>query len=388
MFGCTDKQLRAILNAVKKSGRKWYNVAAIAKDLDFDLDNVVIPGVNYAVEQGWLTRRGNTGRYDFVQLTILGNQKLTNWTKNNDELKDDKHGPNEMKWDCFISYASEDRDTVVEPLVFELKKRNIRVWYDQWVLRIGDSLRRTIDRGLSTSRFGIVVLSPDFFCNEWPQKELDGLVQREVHGQKVILPIWHNVSHKDVAKYSPSLADKVAGSTSIGLPQLAEQLTKAMRSKEESPTLREQKLDSTSLSPVSVKVGYKELNTSTSSLHCYSLTVDLTLQVSPSQGRLRMTILWPKVVRIAKMSNIERKRETRVRGLQYIEFWLDYEHRIFPGQTVDIIGPESFAEVIYEFDDEIWDAIGEQPCDLILNVYFGDHGPIRERVPFSELNVF
>ena len=96
---------------------------------------------------------------------------------------------NETKWDCFISYAGEDRDAVAKPLAEELEKRHIRVWYDQQILLIGDSLRRTIDEGLLRSKFGIVILSPNFFHKNWPQIELDGLVQREVIGQGVILPV-------------------------------------------------------------------------------------------------------------------------------------------------------------------------------------------------------
>ena len=36
---------------------------------------------------------------------------------------------------------------------------------------------------------------------------------REIEGEKVILPVWHGVTKKDVLEYSPSLADKVAIST-------------------------------------------------------------------------------------------------------------------------------------------------------------------------------
>ncbi|WP_219929820.1 toll/interleukin-1 receptor domain-containing protein [Teichococcus aestuarii] len=80
------------------------------------------------------------------------------------------------------------------------------------MLRIGDSLRRKIDKGLASSRFGVVVLSQAFFGKGWPEYELDGLVTRSVSGEQILLPIWHNVSKREVG-YSPSLADKVARST-------------------------------------------------------------------------------------------------------------------------------------------------------------------------------
>jgi hypothetical protein len=114
-------------------------------------------------------------------------------------------------YDIFISHASEDKDDFVRDLAHALQRRGLEVWYDEFTLRVGDSLRRRIDAGLAGSRFGAVVLSPNFFAKNWPQYELDGLVTREMGGeQQMILPIWHNVSRDEVARYSPSLADKVA----------------------------------------------------------------------------------------------------------------------------------------------------------------------------------
>jgi hypothetical protein len=103
------------------------------------------------------------------------------------------------------------------------------VWLDEFELTLGDSLRRKIDHGLSRSRYGLVVLSPSFFRKEWPNKELDGLVAREDGREKVVLPIWHNVSAADVVKYSPMLAGKMGVSTSHGLQHVAERVRDAVR---------------------------------------------------------------------------------------------------------------------------------------------------------------
>jgi hypothetical protein len=118
------------------------------------------------------------------------------------------------EYDFFISHASEDKNDLVRPLVDALTSRGLKIWYDELSLEIGDSLRRKIDQGLSQSRFGIVVLSSGFFSKEWPQYELDALVNKSISGEKVILPIWHGVDHGEVSKYSHNLADKVALSTS------------------------------------------------------------------------------------------------------------------------------------------------------------------------------
>jgi hypothetical protein len=115
--------------------------------------------------------------------------------------------------DVFISHASEDKDAIVRSLADALLKGGLKVWYDEFELKIGDSLRRKIDKGLAHSRFGIVVLSQAFFKKGWTNYELDGLVTRSVSGEQILLPIWHNISKNEVIEYSPSLADKVARST-------------------------------------------------------------------------------------------------------------------------------------------------------------------------------
>lgn len=115
-------------------------------------------------------------------------------------------------FDLFVCHASEDKADFVEPLAKELAVRGIKVWYDAFALKLGDSLRQKIDEGLRKSRFGLVILSPSFFQKQWTQRELDGLTEKEMRaGEKVIIPIWHNVSHDDVLEFSPPLADKLAG---------------------------------------------------------------------------------------------------------------------------------------------------------------------------------
>lgn len=115
----------------------------------------------------------------------------------------------------FISHASEDKDEVVRPLANALKNLGIKVWYDEFEMRIGDSLRRKIDKGLANSRFGIVVVSRDFIKKGWTNYELDGIITKAVSGEQIILPIWHNITKKEVIDYSPSLADKLARNTAI-----------------------------------------------------------------------------------------------------------------------------------------------------------------------------
>jgi uncharacterized protein YxjI len=121
--------------------------------------------------------------------------------------------PGAGEYDVFISHATEDKDGVVRDLVNALGERDVNVWYDEFQLKIGDSLRQKIDAGLARSRFGLVVVSHAFFAKNWPQYELDGLVSLEMAGRQRILPVWHEITKEEVLGYSPSLADKVALST-------------------------------------------------------------------------------------------------------------------------------------------------------------------------------
>ncbi len=138
-----------------------------------------------------------------------------------------------MKYDVFISHASEDKDDVARPLAAHLEALGLRVWFDECQLTLGDSLRRNIDRGLIESRFGVVILSPAFFAKEWPNKELDGLVACEDGRGKVILPIWHKITATDIGRFSPILADKLAISTSRGLALVADSIVRAVKYSED-----------------------------------------------------------------------------------------------------------------------------------------------------------
>lgn len=75
-------------------------------------------------------------------------------------------------------------------------------------------MRRKIDKGLANSKFGIVVLSKEFIRKGWTNYELDGIITKSVSGEQIVLPIWHNITKKEVIDFSPSLADKLARNTS------------------------------------------------------------------------------------------------------------------------------------------------------------------------------
>ena len=130
-----------------------------------------------------------------------------------DEINSFLYDDYDKEYDVFISHASEDKEEVARPLAEALRKNGLSVWYDEFELKIGDSLRRKIDKGIANSNFGVIVISRDFISKGWTNYELDGLITKSVNGEQTMLPIWHNVTKREVINYSPSLADKLARST-------------------------------------------------------------------------------------------------------------------------------------------------------------------------------
>lgn len=135
------------------------------------------------------------------------------------------------EYDVFISHAWEDKKTFADEFVQALRDLSIKVWYDTNQIKWGDSMRAKIDDGLKKSKFGIVILSSDYIKEGkyWTKTELDGLFQLESINGKTLLPIWHNLTKKDVIAYSPIIASKLAMTTANMTPQeIAEELAKLL----------------------------------------------------------------------------------------------------------------------------------------------------------------
>lgn len=129
-------------------------------------------------------------------------------------------------FDVFISYASEDKKALAYPLADKLREQGYRVWFDEFAISVGDSLRRSIDKGIEDARFGIVIFSKAFFNKGWTNYELDGLVEVNIEHPGTLLPVWFNVSKQDVAQYSQSLANIMAiDAAKHSVVEIVQQLT-------------------------------------------------------------------------------------------------------------------------------------------------------------------
>lgn len=130
-------------------------------------------------------------------------------------IRTENYAKARAKWEiplAFISHDSRDKKQLAEPLAIALQSISCSVWYDEYSLKVGDSLREGIEKGLKECKKCIFLITPNFLVNGgWTKREYDSIFTRElIENQKLILPVWHGVTKQEVYQYSPILADRVA----------------------------------------------------------------------------------------------------------------------------------------------------------------------------------
>lgn len=112
------------------------------------------------------------------------------------------------EYDVFISHANKDKEDLIEKLYRSLEMLGIKIFYDKESLEWGDNWKDRILNGTKKAEFAIIVISENFFDREWTEKELHELLNRQNrNGQKLILPIVHNITMNQLKDKYPSVAD-------------------------------------------------------------------------------------------------------------------------------------------------------------------------------------
>ena len=75
-----------------------------------------------------------------------------------------------FKYDVFLSYSTKDKK-IVHTIAERLKKDGVRVWWDQWIIKPGDSIPALIEGGLESARILVLYMSANAFASEWSQLE-------------------------------------------------------------------------------------------------------------------------------------------------------------------------------------------------------------------------
>lgn len=132
---------------------------------------------------------------------------------------------------AFISHDSRDKEAVARPIAVNLQKMLCPVWYDEFSLKVGDSLRESIEKGLKECKKCVLVLSPNFLSNNgWTKREFNSVFTREILEETtLVLPVWYQVTKEDVYDYSPSLLDvKALDWEQLGEDEVCRQLQRAI----------------------------------------------------------------------------------------------------------------------------------------------------------------
>ncbi|MBD3338626.1 MAG: TIR domain-containing protein, partial [Candidatus Lokiarchaeota archaeon] len=94
-----------------------------------------------------------------------------------------------MKTKIFLSHSSKDKN-FVEELANKLTNEGYSVWYDDWEIKIGDSIVKKINEGISESNFLIIVFSKNSVNSKWVQEELNAATFKNVESiGAFLLPI-------------------------------------------------------------------------------------------------------------------------------------------------------------------------------------------------------
>ncbi len=78
--------------------------------------------------------------------------------------------PNEFTHDVFLSHSSKNK-AVVRAVAERLRADGLKVWFDEWVLKAGDSIPAKIEEGLERSRVLVLCMSANAFGSDWARLE-------------------------------------------------------------------------------------------------------------------------------------------------------------------------------------------------------------------------
>jgi hypothetical protein len=132
---------------------------------------------------------------------------------------------NLIEYDIFLSYANEDKETIIQPIMHEFWKHGVfSIWFDEISIQPSSSVSKSIGKGILNSRYILVAITPNYLKKYWTDEELHTAISLK----KTIVPIWGDVSQEEVSRFSPLIADKAALSFSDGLDYVVERIVEIL----------------------------------------------------------------------------------------------------------------------------------------------------------------
>lgn len=138
------------------------------------------------------------------------------WWSNSDQRRGVLGLPSPV---AFLCHASEDKETV-RALAHGLMANGVDVFFDEWEIGPGDSIRQRIDHGLGGCSHFIAVLTSTSLRKPWVNLELDAGLVRRVEGQAKFIPLRMGLPVSELppllrGMHSPSIGDPETDAASL-----------------------------------------------------------------------------------------------------------------------------------------------------------------------------
>ena len=114
----------------------------------------------------------------------------------------------------FVSHSSEDKESLIEPLVKDLESCYINVWLDKKKILPGDNLRQSIFRdGLDKADVALIFFTENSLQSSWVDREIKHVLREEkskgnnFNLNKIISIFDSNATYKVISERYPELTD-------------------------------------------------------------------------------------------------------------------------------------------------------------------------------------
>ena len=115
--------------------------------------------------------------------------------------------------DCFLCHAWDDRLGAAKQLHDLLEQAGVKVWFSEKDLGLGVPMMRAIDKGLASSKIGLVLVTPALLARLPREGVADKELSTLLQGNRLV-PIVHNTTYTALREISPMLASRSGLDTS------------------------------------------------------------------------------------------------------------------------------------------------------------------------------
>ncbi|MGJ9373287.1 toll/interleukin-1 receptor domain-containing protein [Nesterenkonia sp. CF4.4] len=116
--------------------------------------------------------------------------------------------------DVFLCHAWADRRDDAKDFYDLLLDEDLSVWFSEVSLTLGTDMRAAIDKGLVSSRVGIVLVTPAMLDRLRTDRSVAGSELSALLRRNLLVPVLHRVTFEELDQVSPTLASRGGLSTS------------------------------------------------------------------------------------------------------------------------------------------------------------------------------